>query len=171
MDWLYGLTSAETAYGLLGTGGNGRWVPMNSSSQALRPRKRPKRPSATTWTIGGCYGGGDLASTKRLVYFTTCYFQQLCGTKSQRHVLHNGNGQTRMATSTFIQLLSSETLTSSYFFKCCFMSTETIRTIRDGKTRAATSPFTQLLSSVNSSYSSSFSSFIVLYVHRHHKAY
>ena len=33
------------------------------------------------------------------------------------------------------------------FFRCCFTSTETRRTIRDGQPRTATSSFTQLLSS------------------------
>ena len=32
-------------------------------------------------------------------------------------------------------------------FRCCFTSTETIRTIRDGEPRTATSTFTQLRSS------------------------
>ena len=32
--------------------------------------------------------------------------------------------------------------------QCCFMSTETVRTIRDREPRTATSTFTQLLSSV-----------------------
>ena len=120
---------------------------------------------------------GTKACTSQPALFNSCadqrrvlhnlLFQQLCGTKSQRHVLHNGNGETRTVTSTSTQLLSPETLTS-YFFKCCFTSTETVRTVRDGETRAATSPFTQLLGSVNSSDRSSF---IVLYVHTHHKAY
>ena len=34
-----------------------------------------------------------------------------------------------------------------HFFKCCFTSTETIRTTRDGEPRTATSTFTQLRSS------------------------
>ena len=33
------------------------------------------------------------------------------------------------------------------FYKCCFMSTETIRIIRVAEPRTATSAFTQLLSS------------------------
>ena len=53
------------------------------------------------------------------------------------------------ATSTFTQLLSSDSLFIffSFFFQCCFTSTETIRTIKDGETRTATSTFTQLLNS------------------------
>ena len=37
---------------------------------------------------------------------------------------------------------------SVFFFKWCFMSTETIRTVSGGDPRTATSTFTQLLSSV-----------------------
>ena len=36
---------------------------------------------------------------------------------------------------------------NSFFFKRCFTSTETIRTVRDGEPKTATSTFTQLLSS------------------------
>ena len=39
------------------------------------------------------------------------------------------------------------TLAGTFFLKCCFTSTETMRTIRDGEPRAATSTFTQLLRS------------------------
>ena len=47
--------------------------------------------------------------------------------------------------------------------QCCFMSTETMRLIRDGEPRMATSTFTQLPSSGSSS--------VLLYVHRNHEAY
>ena len=71
------------------------------------------------------------------------------------------DGEPRTATSTFTQLLSSEYRRS--FFKCCFVSTETIlRTInvRDGELRTATSTFTQPLSSDSS---------VLLYVHRNRR--
>ena len=45
------------------------------------------------------------------------------------------------------------------FLKCCFTSTETVRTIRDGEPRTPASTFTQLLSAVQ--FSSMF-----FYVHR-----
>ena len=51
--------------------------------------------------------------------------------------------------------------------QCCFTSTETIRNIWDGELRTSTSSFTQLLSSDNFPL---LSSFIVLYVHKNHKA-
>ena len=47
-----------------------------------------------------------------------------------------------MATLTFPQLLSSD----SSKVQCCFMSTETIRSLKDGEPRTATSTFTQLQS-------------------------
>jgi len=47
-----------------------------------------------------------------------------------------------MATLTFTQLLSSD----SSKVQCCFMSTETIRSIKDREPRRATSTFTQLQS-------------------------
>ena len=52
-----------------------------------------------------------------------------------------------MATSTFTQLLSSES-----GVQCCFKSTETTRTVRDGEPRTATSTFTQLQSSIQSPF-------------------
>ena len=54
----------------------------------------------------------------------------------------------RTATSTFTQLLSSETASMIVFqVQCCFTSTDTTRTVRDGESGTATSTFTQLLSS------------------------
>ena len=53
------------------------------------------------------------------------------------------NGERGTSTSTFTQLVSSDTLVRLY----CFTSTEIIRLIRDGEPRTATSTFTQLLSS------------------------
>ena len=69
--------------------------------------------------------------------------------------------------------------------KCCFTSTETIRTIRDVEPRTATSTFTQLLSSAivggnttlctatteSDNRKSPSSSSMLLYVHRDHKNY
>ena len=49
------------------------------------------------------------------------------------------DGELRMATMTFTQLLNS-------VLQCCFTSTETVRIIRDGEPRTATSTFTQFLS-------------------------
>ena len=56
-------------------------------------------------------------------------------------------GEPRTATSTFTQLLSSES-----GVQCCFKSTETIRTVRDREPRTSTSTFTQLQSSVQSPF-------------------
>ena len=53
------------------------------------------------------------------------------------------NGERGSSTSTFTQLVSSDTLVRLR----CFTSTEIIRLIRDGEPRTATSTFTQLLSS------------------------
>ena len=47
------------------------------------------------------------------------------------------------------------------FIKCCFTSTDTLKTIRDGEPRTATSTFTQYLSSALF-----ISSSVLLYVHR-----
>ena len=66
------------------------------------------------------------------------------------------DGETRTATSTFTQLLSS----ADNQVQCWFTSTETTRTIGDREPRTATSTFTQLLSSVTS---------MLLYVHRDHR--
>ena len=54
-------------------------------------------------------------------------------------------GESRTSTSTFHTALS-----------CCFMSTETMQTIKDGDPRTSTAIFAQILSS----------SFTLLYVHR-----
>ena len=72
--------------------------------------------------------------------------------------------ESRMATSTFTQLLSSYSFGS--LGQCCFTSTETKRTIRDGESRMATSTFTQLLSSEGPSSRS-----VLLYAHRDLKDY
>ena len=70
------------------------------------------------------------------------------------------DGESRTATPTFTQLLSSYSFGS--LGQCCFTSTETIlRTIRDGEPRTATSTFTQLLSSEGLGSRS-----VLLYAHR-----
>ena len=53
------------------------------------------------------------------------------------------DGEPRMSTSTFTQLLSSEVP-----LHCCVTSTGTTRTVRDRKPRMSTSSFTQLLCSL-----------------------
>ena len=53
------------------------------------------------------------------------------------------NGEPRMATSTFTQLLRSEANTNSFQFS--FQSAATTRLIRDEEPRTATSTLTQLL--------------------------
>ena len=57
--------------------------------------------------------------------------------------------------------LSVAMANTASFFRRCFTSTETIRTIRDGETRTATSTFTQLLSSVNTTSAGEIGCFIV----------
>ena len=48
-------------------------------------------------------------------------------------------------------------------FKCCFTSTETIRTVRDGEPRTSTLTFTQLLSSeLSSSVQCCFTSIVTI---------
>ena len=52
------------------------------------------------------------------------------------------DGETRMSTSTFTQLLARSLL------QCCFTSSETVRTTRDGEPRMSTWTFTQLMLSL-----------------------
>ena len=66
-----------------------------------------------------------------------------CSVTSTETIRTVRDGEPRTATSTFTQLLSSE----SGQVQCCFTSTETIWTIRDGEPRTTTSTFTQLPSS------------------------
>ena len=60
---------------------------------------------------------------------------------------YHRDGEPRTDTST------STTQLLSIFFKCCFTSAETVRTVRDGEPRTATSSFTLLLSSVSRLFS------------------
>ena len=75
-----------------------------------------------------------------------------------------GDGEPRTATSTFTQLLSSDTC-CVFEFSVALTPTETIRTIRDGKPRTATSTFTQFLGSVP------LSSSVLRCVHRDRRNY
>ena len=54
------------------------------------------------------------------------------------------DGESRTATSTFTQFLSSVVLLVQV--QCCFTSTETVWTFREGEPRMASSTFLQLLS-------------------------
>ena len=57
--------------------------------------------------------------------------------------------------------LSVAMANTASFFRRCFTSTETIRTIRDVEIGTATSTFTQLLSSVNTTSAGEIGCFIV----------
>ena len=56
-----------------------------------------------------------------------------------------GDGEPKMSTSTFTQLLNFDG--AVLLLKVCFTSTEAVRTIGDGEPRTSTWAFTQLLSS------------------------
>ena len=79
------------------------------------------------------------------------------------------DGESRTATSTFTQLLRSDTREFSsvlLYVDRDHTSTETIRTIRDGEPRTATTISTQLLSSDSREFQ-----FNIFYVHRDHRDY
>ena len=84
-----------------------------------------------------CWIGAEVKDVARSA--ALAWLIQWCFTSTESTGLIR-DGESRTATSTFTQLLSS-------VLQCCFTSTETTRLIRDGESRTATSTFTQLLSS------------------------
>ena len=70
--------------------------------------------------------------------FTMLIYAHLDFASNSPVLIHHDLGLTRRVPFQFTMLLSS----LYAFFKCCFTSKETVRTIRDGEPRTSTSAFT-----------------------------